>query len=169
MGCKNPAAFRYGRRMTDAPRHPQTTWEYCLSAADELVLWHVQQGGNVPVTERPRVVTLIGAAAYGLAASLSMEVHEIADLPLTGPDDADSRSRSMLGVLQHHAQAALQTGPYEDMGAEERKQLLAAYGSPAFDSVRETAIAVIVHHAQSAGRPHPTIEDRAPAMARRNA
>lgn len=58
--------------MTDALRPPRTTWEYCLSAAEELVLWHMRQGEDVPEADRPRVVTLIGAAAYGLASSISL-------------------------------------------------------------------------------------------------
>lgn len=152
--------------MTDALPPPRTTWEYCLSAADELVLWHMRQGEDVPEAERPRVVTLIGAAAYGLASSISLDGPDVAGLPLTGPDE--SRSASLRGVLQHHALRALQTSPYEVMGAAEREQLLAAYGSPAFDLARETAVAVISHHARSSGQtgqPHPTIRDRAPAMA----
>ncbi|KOG26343.1 hypothetical protein ADK35_04510 [Streptomyces viridochromogenes] len=167
--CTPPAygALRYGRAMTtDALRPPRTTWEYCLSAADELVLWHMRQGGDVPEADRPRVVTLIGAAAYGLASSISLEGADVVGLPLTGPDE--SRSASVRGVLQHHALAALQTCPYEALGAAEREQLLAAYGSHTFDLARETAIAVITHHARSSsqtGQPHPTIRDRAPAMA----
>ncbi|MEU6353163.1 hypothetical protein ABZ896_28205 [Streptomyces sp. NPDC047072] len=152
--------------MTDALRPPRTTWEYCLSAADELVLWHMRQGRDVPETDRPRVVTLIGAAAYGLASSISLDGPDIAGLPLTGPDE--SRSASVRGVLQHHALTALQTSPYEVLGAAEREQLLAAYGTSAFDLARETAVAVITHHAQSSGQsgqPHPTIRDRAPEMA----
>ncbi|WP_031045626.1 hypothetical protein [Streptomyces sp. NRRL F-5650] len=151
--------------MTDALPPPRTTWEYCLSAADELVLWHMRQGGNVPEAERPRVVTLIGAAAYGLASSISLDGPDIAGLPLTGPDE--SSSASLRGVLQHHALRALQRSPYEVLGAAEREQLLAAYGNPAFDIAREAAVAVITHHARSSaetGQPHPTIRDRAPAM-----
>ncbi|WP_331720287.1 hypothetical protein OG985_50130 (plasmid) [Streptomyces sp. NBC_00289] len=152
--------------MTDDLRPPRTTWEYCLSAADELVLWHMRQGEDVPEADRPRVVTLIGAAAYGLASSISLDGPDVAGLPLTGPDE--SRSVSVRGVLQHHALRALQTSPYEVLGAAEREQLLAAYGSPVFDLARETAVAVITHHARSSGQtgqPHPTIRDRAPAMA----
>ncbi|MFD4528444.1 hypothetical protein ACFWP7_31900 [Streptomyces sp. NPDC058470] len=152
--------------MTDALRPPQTTWEYCLSAADELVLWHMRQGKDVPEVDRPRVVTLIGAAAYGLASSISLEGPAVAGLPLTGPDE--SRSASVRGVLQHHALAALQTCPYEVLGAAEREQLLATYGSEPFELAREMAIEVITHHTRSSGemgQAHPTIRDRAPAMA----
>lgn len=151
--------------MTDALRPPRTTWEYCLSAADELVLWHMRQGESVPEADRPRVVTLIGAAVYGLASSISLEGPDVAGLPLTGPDE--SRSVSVRGVLQHHALLALQRCPFEVLGAAEREQMLAAYGSRTFDVARETAVAVITHHARSSGQtgqPHPTIRDRAPAM-----
>ncbi|WP_413804202.1 hypothetical protein [Streptomyces sp. OE57] len=152
--------------MTEALGLPQTTWEHCLSAADELVLWHLRQGEDIPEADRPRVVTLIGAATYGLASSICLEGPEVAGLPLTGPDE--SRSASVRGVLQHHALVALQTCPFEVLGAAEREQLLAAYGSRTFDFARETAVAVINHHARAAGetgQPHPTIRDRAPAMA----
>ncbi|MGW0493540.1 hypothetical protein [Streptomyces olivaceus] len=151
--------------MTESLRPPQSTWEYCLSAADELVLWHGRQGGSIREADRPRVVVLIGAAAYGLASSISVDGPDVAGLPLTGPDE--SRSVSVRGVLQHHALRALQTSPYDVLGAAEREQLLAAYGTPVFDLAREAAIEVITHHARSSeatGQPHPTIRDRAPAM-----
>ncbi|MGN9758134.1 hypothetical protein [Streptomyces sp. SD31] len=101
-----------------------------------------------------------------LASSICLEGPQIAGLPLTGPDE--SRSGSVRGVLQHHALVALQTCPYETLGAAEREQLLAAYGSPTFELARETAVAVIDHHVRSSGetgQPHPTIRDRAPAVA----
>ncbi|MFC8201753.1 hypothetical protein ACFUTV_41205 [Streptomyces sp. NPDC057298] len=126
----------------------------------------MRQGEDVPETDRPRVVTLIGAAAYGLASSITLEGHDVVGLPLTGPDE--SRSASVRDVLQHHALRALQTSPYEVLGAAERERLLASYGSPEFDIARETALAVITHHARSSGQtgqPRSTIRDRAPAMA----
>lgn len=151
--------IRYGRVMTDALPSPRTTWEYCLSAADELVLWHIREGGAVPEAARPRVVTLMGAAVYGLATSISLSGPGIADLPLTG---SGGSSASIRGVLRYHALAALQRCPFDVRGAAEREELLAAYGSDTFVSARDTAITVIDHLVRAAGQAGhlcPTIRD----------
>jgi hypothetical protein len=156
--------------MTDAVRPPQTTWEYCLSAADELVLWHLRQGESISAADRPQVVVLIGAAAYGLASSISVDGPQIAGLPLTGPDEG--RSASVRGVMQHHALSALQTCPDDALGATEREELLTSYGSEPFELARQEAVSVVTHHARHSGetgQPHPTIRDRAPSMARARA
>jgi hypothetical protein len=153
--------------MTDALCPPQNTWEYCLSAADELVLWHLRQGADLSAADRPQVVVLIGAAAHGLASSISLDGPEIAGLPLTGPDEG--RSASVRGVLQHHALSALQTCPDDALGASEREELLTLYGSEPFELARQVAVSVVTHHARlsgETGQPHPTIRDRAPSMAR---
>jgi hypothetical protein len=150
--------------MTDAPA-PRTTWEYCLSAADELVLWHLRQGAEIPAASRAQAVVVIGSAAYALASSISLEGPRIVGLPLTGPA---GQPTSVHGVLRHHALSALQACPDDELGASEREQLLASYGTDPFDLVMDAAVDVITHHARSskeAGQPHPTIRDRAPAMA----
>ncbi|MFC5253074.1 hypothetical protein [Streptomyces nigrescens] len=103
---------------------------------------------------------------YGLASSISLEGPQVAGLPLTGPDER--RSASVRGVLLHHALSALQRCPNEALGATGREQLLAVYGSRTFNFARETAVAVITHHARSSsqtGQPYPTIKDRVPALA----
>ncbi len=110
---------------------------------------------------------LIGAAAYGLASSISLEGPAVAGLPLTGPDEG--RSASVRGVLQHHALSALQTCPDDALGATEREELLTSYGSEPFELARQEAVSVLAHHARLSGEtglPHPTIRDRAPSMAR---
>jgi len=152
---------RYGRGMTSNALEPGTTWEYCLSAADELVLWHLQQGENLEAeSERPSVVVLIAAATYALSSSISLEGSQIAHLALGSPGGAGG----ILGVVRHRPLAALRGWPADAMGRAETDTLIAERDSDSFEAVRSAAESVITHHVRSAaeaGRPHPTILDRA--------
>ncbi|MEV0281194.1 hypothetical protein AB0I22_33070 [Streptomyces sp. NPDC050610] len=55
--------------MTDTLRAPYTTWEYCLSAAEEMVLWHHTL--RAPVADEDseaddaQTVALLAAALHG--------------------------------------------------------------------------------------------------------
>jgi len=152
---------RYGRGMTSDALEPGTTWEYCLSAADELVLWHLQQGEILEAeSERPYVVVLIAAATYALASSISLEGSQIARLALGSSEG----SGGVLGVVRYRSPAALRTWPEDSLGSVEADDLIAGQDGVFFTSVRAAAEAVLTHHVRAAveaGQPRPTILDRA--------
>jgi hypothetical protein len=153
--------------FTHAPRLPRTTWEHCLSAGDELAAWHLAESSEpVDVLREQRlVVVLLAVAMHDLAAAAGLTRASIAEVRLTAPDGQDS----VLGTVRHHALSVLQSCPAtEVLGAGEREQLAAAYGTGAFSAVQAAVEKVLLHHAQAAdeeGQPHPTCHDRAPAMA----
>ncbi|MEU2563693.1 hypothetical protein ABZ626_30845 [Streptomyces longispororuber] len=52
------------------------------------------------------------------------------------------------------------------MGDDQRKQLLAAYGSSEFEAAQRAVRTVLEHHLADADRPGVTIADRGPVMLR---
>ncbi|MGK5548659.1 hypothetical protein ACSNOH_28585 [Streptomyces sp. URMC 127] len=138
-------------------RAPQTTWEYAVSAADQLALWHADS--NPGIGEQPlrhQTVVLLGAAIYQWASN------EGAD----GPGVIDAPLGALINVLRDHAIRALERCPAPaDSGAEERTLLVYAYGGPAFDVVQHTALDVVQHHLNDASPVTTvTIADRRPAL-----
>ncbi|AVH61715.1 MULTISPECIES: hypothetical protein [Streptomyces] len=147
--------------MTALP--PRTTWEYSLSAAEELVTWHLAHSQEPPPDGRETTV-LLAAAVHALAAGAGLSGPQVASLLLAAPAGQDS----VLNTLQGHVLSALQDSPADALGSSEREQLLAAYGTGEFTAVQEAAQRVLHHHVQDAdghGQPHPTIRDRAHSMA----
>lgn len=155
---------RYGRGMTDVVLEPETTWDFSLSAADGLVLWHQKQEDAEALEVEARwVVVLIAAAVHALAVSVSLEGPRIMHLGLGG-------TAGVQGVLTHRSLTALRTCPDDARGADEARSLIASHGGPWFASVQRAADAVIDRHVRTAvdeGRTRPTILDRAslPALA----
>ncbi|MEW2498496.1 hypothetical protein AB0942_33940 [Streptomyces nodosus] len=147
-----------------APQTPCTTWEFSVSAAEELVVWHLDLGREPQPMGRETIV-LLAAAVHALATTSALAGPEVASLPLAAPAGQDG----LLGMLRDHALSALQSSPAEVLAGVEREQLLAAYGTEQWADMLTAAQAVLHHHVQDAageGCPHPTIRDRAPAMAR---
>ncbi|MCF3105374.1 hypothetical protein IPZ58_27840 [Streptomyces roseoverticillatus] len=138
-------------------RAPRTTWEYAVSAADQLVLWHADSNpgiGKQPL--RHQAVVLLGAAIYQWAS----------DERQHGPGVADAPLGLLINLLRDQAVSALERCPATaDCGAEERALLVHAYGGPAFDVVQHTALDVVQHHLNDAGPATTvTIADRRPAL-----
>lgn len=137
-------------------RIPVTTWEYAVSAADQLLLWHADTAPDLlrePL--RTRTVVLVAAAVADTA-----RVREMAGAAVTGvPLDAAA------ACVQLHAASALEgcSAPAR-AGAEEVGLLLAAYGTREFEAVQKTALEVLEHHIQDAGGGPVTIADRREAL-----
>ncbi|MEV5568383.1 hypothetical protein AB0L54_36855, partial [Streptomyces sp. NPDC052196] len=89
--------------MTDAGaglRTPGTDWEYAVSAADQLMLWHAQVA---PYTAqeplRTRAVVLLAACLHDRAHAAH----------LIGPDIAQVELADVATTLEHHALSTLQS------------------------------------------------------------
>ncbi|MFE9123737.1 hypothetical protein [Streptomyces sp. NPDC007172] len=115
--------------MTDATgvRRPDTDWEYAVSAADQLMLWHAQVA---PYTAqeplRTRSVVLLAACLSNRAQAGQ----------LTGPDVTQVQLPEAATVLEHYALQACPAPP--GTGDEQRDYLVAAFGTDAFQSVAAT-------------------------------
>ncbi|MFE3687790.1 hypothetical protein ACFXPM_31810 [Streptomyces sp. NPDC059095] len=140
--------------MTDARtglRRPGTDWEYAVSAADQLMLWHAQVA---PYTAqeplRTRAVVLLAACLSDRATAAH----------LTGPDIAHVQLAGAETVLEHYALSALQAAPAPTgTGDEQRDYLLAAFGDDGFETVRHAVREALAHHIQAVG-PQARIADR---------
>ncbi|MEU8976463.1 hypothetical protein AB0D11_46215 [Streptomyces monashensis] len=139
-----------------SPRLPRTTWEYSLSAAGELVGWHLPLDDEEPEPDARETAVLLAAAVVALAADAGVSGPQVAALPLAAP----AGQTSLLTTLHDHALPAPQACPADGLGSGERAQLLAVYGTPQWSAAQTVA----EHHVQDSaghGCPHPTISDRA--------
>jgi hypothetical protein len=147
------------------PRIPRTTWEYCLSAADELVLWHLNETGGTAAVRalQPEVVVLLAAAAHSAAETAALSGPQIAQVQLTAPDG----QASMLATVHWHALSVLQACPATDrLGERQRTQLIDAYGTAAFTAVQDAAEEVLQRGVADEEPMHPTVADRAAVVAK---
>lgn len=142
-----------------AGRAPEGPWEYALSAADELVMWHLDTAearddrADDVAARHTQVVVLLAAALYdrGVAAGLA------------GADLARVELGLVSGALEHHAASIIEAAPATaGLGGEQREQLLAGYGTPAFDDVRTAGLRVLAGHTRDGG---VLLADRAAALA----
>ncbi|MGP3983621.1 hypothetical protein [Streptomyces sp. KR80] len=146
--------------MGDRPTEPVPTmdWEYALSAADELVLWHLatdtEEGQARAVREcQAHVVVLVAAAVHDRAVATGLVGAGIAQVELA----------EVLQGLRHHAASLLEAAPATaGLGAEQREELLADYDSDAFAVVRAAGERVVARHMADGGT---TLAGRAAAMA----
>ncbi|MGW5233027.1 hypothetical protein ACWEQU_12155 [Streptomyces nodosus] len=139
-------------------------------------MWHFDLGREPQLVGREAIV-LLAVAVHVLATTSALAGPEVASLPLAAPAGQDG----LLGMLRDHALSALQWSPAEVLAGVEREQLLAVYGTEQWADMLTAAQAVLHHHVQDCrqsflhhhvqdaageGCAHPTIRDRAPAMAR---
>ncbi|PJM98634.1 hypothetical protein CG740_34935 [Streptomyces sp. CB01201] len=140
--------------MTDARtglRRPATDWEYAVSAADQLMLWHAQVA---PYTAqeplRTRAVVLLAACLSDRATAAH----------LTGPDIAQVQLSEAATVLERYVLSALQACPAPpSTGDELRNYLLGVFDTDAFETVRHAVRETLTHHMQASG-PRARIADR---------
>ena len=141
----------------EALRAPESTWEYCLSAADELVAWHLAQDAPASVTTdlHPHVVLLLAAAIHARATEARLQGPAVADVALDGPG-------GVVDLVIRDARTVLRAAPARP-GEAQREQLL---DSPAalLPTVQVAAAFVLLHHAATAGAVGATIRERATAM-----
>lgn len=80
-------------------RAPDSSWDYCVSAADQLMLWHGQSGHPHVVEEplRTRVVVVLAACLVDRAVAMGLDP-AIVDVPLAGA----------LHILNRHPTSALE-------------------------------------------------------------
>lgn len=119
---------------------PLTTWEYCLSIADELVLARSPADRE----RQAQVVVLLAAVVAGCADGAGLDGARVGEVPLHGPDSAAV-------VLAAGARIALRACPaVPGRGGEEREVLL-ALDRAAFAPVQADAEAVLAVHLPPAG------------------
>ncbi|MFI1798969.1 hypothetical protein ACH427_16710 [Streptomyces sp. NPDC020379] len=127
--------------MTGALRPPRTTWEYAVSAADRLLLWHAENGHQDAGEESLRLQTavVLAAAIHRWASDAQQDGPAVASAPLT----------VLAELLREHALQLLQECPAPaDCGGEERARLLDS--DEAFEHARRTAVATVQHHLDDA-------------------
>ncbi len=120
-------------------RAPATTWEYAVSAAGQLMLWHT--GTTADVLREPlrtRTVVLVATAVAGTARIRGT----------AGP--AETGTPRWRACSCTHATALEGCGAPAGAGAEEVGLLMAAYGAPEFEAVRTAALEMLEHHLQDA-------------------
>lgn len=138
-------------------RRPSTTWEFAVSAADQLVLWSADGAPAVAGEPlRTRTVVLLAAAVYDQAREARLEDAEVASVPLARVYDA----------LRQPASSLLEACPAPaGIGGEERDWLLAQYGTDAAGQVTQAAQDAVNRHLAAAGTNNDvTIADRRPAL-----
>lgn len=108
-------------------RRPATTWEYAVSAADQLLLWGADStsaGLRQPV--RVQAVVLLAAAVTDQARARHLEGTAVTDVSL----------QDLERTVRHHAASLLEAcAAPAGTGGEEAEQLLAAYGNSGFEAV----------------------------------
>ncbi|MEU9197740.1 hypothetical protein [Streptomyces hundungensis] len=132
-------------------RRPDSDWEYAVSAADQLMLWHARVA---PYTAqeplRTRAVVLLATCLIDRATAGQ----------LTGPDIVQVQLVEAATVLERYVLSALQACPAPaDTGGADRDHLLGVFGDDAFETVRHAVREALTHHLQVAG-PHARIADR---------
>ncbi|WP_424893251.1 hypothetical protein [Streptomyces sp. XH2] len=139
-------------------RTPRTTWEYAVSAADQMVLWHADASpGMSGEPLRTQAVVLLAASISQWAATAGREGPEIIGAPL----EALSQS------LRECPVSALRECPaVESCGAAERAHLLDAHGGPVFAAVQHATLDVLRHHLRDSSTTGSavTIADRRAAL-----
>ncbi|MFJ7497834.1 hypothetical protein ACIQZB_43475 [Streptomyces sp. NPDC097727] len=140
----------------DGLRAPGTRWEYAVSAADQLLLWHGRTvAGLVEHPLRVRAVVLLGACIADRAEGAGLD----------GPAVAEVVLADVVRAVDHFAVSAMEscrTVP-EDVGGEVVEELLRDYGTPGFEAVRQVVREALVCHISDSG-PHARIVDRRQAL-----
>ncbi|WP_280685164.1 hypothetical protein [Kitasatospora sp. MAA19] len=131
---------------------PRTTWEHCLSAADQLVLRQPLAGRE----QQEQVVVLLAAVLAGCADSAGLTGSRVAEAPLDG----------LAGLLDAGARIAVRVCPAPPgLGGEQREALLALDRS-GFRDVQAAAREVLAAHLADAGARARTVRAAAGAAHR---
>lgn len=139
-------------------RQPSTTWDHAVSVADQLVLWHGEAEPRVigePL--RLRLAVLLGAVIQDCAREAGLDGPGVLAVPLARVSEA----------LRIHAASVREGAPAPaGTGDEFREQLLAEFGSDAFEEVWQAALEVVDHHLSDtdAAVEEASIGDRRPAL-----
>ena len=136
-------------------RAPATTWEYAVSAADQLLLWHADSVPSVlrePL--RTHAVVLMAAAVVDTARAHGVTVTGV---PLNAVTEC---------AWLHAASALEGCDAPAGMGGKEVALLLEEYGGGEFEAVQRVARDVLGHHLEEAGGGPVTIADRVPELRR---
>lgn len=141
---------RMGDRIANG-RMPENDWEFALSAANELVLWHQATADESMSPDRQTLtVVLVGCALHSAAVAQH----------LSGPALAHVHLDAALTTVSSHSLSALEAAPVvPGLGAEQHHEL--TRGS-LVDEVRADAVVVLERHLADGGQ---TIADRAAALA----
>jgi len=150
---------RYGAAMS-SERAPRTTAEFCLSAGEVMIVWHLDAAGSGTTIHDSQWME----AAYLVAAAVRAVA---ADQGLEGADIIQVRLDQLLAVIQQRPVSALECLP----GCELRDlpaiafavigdRLLLLYGTEAFDQAQQRAAGVVRHHQDDGSEPAATIADR---------
>ncbi|MFJ4672723.1 hypothetical protein [Kitasatospora purpeofusca] len=102
--------------MSESPVQPRTTWEYCLSAADELT--RIQAPADA--ARHAQTVVLLACVIAAGADGAGLTGTQVADLPMDGTGGA----LDMLQVAARLSVRAAEAPP--GLGGEQRAELLAA-------------------------------------------
>ncbi|MHA6758352.1 hypothetical protein [Streptacidiphilus sp. PAMC 29251] len=140
------------------------TWGLCLTAADQLVSWHLdhdEQSAGVLGAQRPHVVVLLASAIHSRAGFARLSDGQIADVAL-----GDGYGAGVMGTVCEYPLSALESAPAAGPGQGERRQLLDSFGTHAFAAVQHAARTVVAHHIIDSGRPDPTLGERGEVMTR---
>ncbi|MFF1916150.1 hypothetical protein ACFVYE_32105 [Streptomyces sp. NPDC058239] len=139
-----------------ARRAPSTRWEYAVSAADQLILWHASRHQPELLQEplRTRAVVLLAACVNDRAVTQHLD----------GPDIAAVSLGEVLTALDWYAVSSLESsGAPAGSGGEECAELLQAFGTDKFNAVRAAAREALKGHLADGG-PHTRITDRRQAL-----
>ncbi|MER8103909.1 hypothetical protein [Kitasatospora sp. NPDC094016] len=133
---------------------PQTTWEHCLSAADELT----REQAPPDTRQHKRVVVLLAAVLAACAEGAGQVGAQIADLPMNGPVGVLDRLETATRWSVHACPAV------PGLGAEQLEELLA--DCEVFRTVRDVAEGIVRQHLAAAPPGTvPTVRECATAAA----
>lgn len=131
-------------------RAPVSRWDYCVSAADQLMLWHGHTAPQVlQEPARTRTVVLLAACLHDRASAAGLDGTAVAEVQLG--QAADVLERYPVSALE-----ACRTAPAAE-GGDVVDKLLAGYGTDAFERVRQMVRQAL---ATSPGRRRPARPDR---------
>ncbi|MFC1408519.1 hypothetical protein ACEZCY_04400 [Streptacidiphilus sp. N1-12] len=140
-----------------------STWDFCLTGADQLVRWHEehQQGAAVWWAQQRSLVVVFMASAIHSRASLSaLKGSQVASVAL-----GDAYGAGVLGTVRSFALAAIEGAPArQGLGAQERRALLDCFGTHAFDSLQQAVQEVLLHHLGASRTADPSLGDRSAAV-----
>lgn len=133
-------------------RAPVSRWEYCVSAADQLMLWHGRTAPQVlQEPARTRTVVLLAACLHDRASAAGLDGVAVTEVQLG--QAADVLERYPVSALE-----ACRTAPAAE-GGDIIDELLADYGTDAFERVRQMVRQALAHH-RADGGPHVRIAER---------
>ncbi|WP_405690943.1 hypothetical protein [Streptomyces sp. NBC_00057] len=142
--------------MTNPERAPRSRWEFAISAAEQLLLWHGRTDPQVlqePL--RTRSVVLLGACIATPAVTAGLDGSDVSKVPL-----ADAAT-----VLERYVASALEScrDVPDSVGGRVVDEILSVYGQPQFEEIRHVVRETLAHHMADSG-PHVRIIDRRQAL-----